>query len=121
MKFKYAVSSNSNLRPGSGCRGRPVKPEEWCTGPDPVRHEKYYAWKKHQSQAAYRGEEYYLTWEDWEALWPDEVWAQRGKSADSVCLARIDFTDAWRLDNVEIIPRIQQLRRQKEYKNCAKQ
>lgn len=121
MRFKYAVSSNSEIRPGCGRRGRPVKPEDWCTGTDPIQHDKYYAWLKHRSQARYRNEEYYLTWDDWESLWTNELWLKRGKQPDSVCLARIDFTDAWRLDNVEIIPRLQQLRRQKEYKNCAKQ
>lgn len=120
MRFKYAVHSNSPVRSGSGRRGRPVDPTKWCTGPDPVRHDKYYAFTKHRSQAAYRGEEYYLTWEDWESLWTAELWVQRGKSNSSLCLARKDFTDAWRLDNVEIIPRVQQIRRQKEYKNREK-
>jgi hypothetical protein len=120
MRFKYAVSANSKVRPGSGLRGRPVDANSWSTGPDPITHDKYYAWLKHRSQARYRGEDYELTWEDWQTLWTNELWSQRGKSNESVCLARKDFTEGWDPANVEIIPRIDQIRRQKEYKQSGK-
>ena len=106
-KRKTAKSTN---------KGRKARPEEWLTGPCPETHDKYYAWLKHRAQAKYRQEDYYLTWEDWCELWTPELWPLRGKQADSVCLQRKDIWGAWTLENCEIVSRLEQLRRQREYK-----
>lgn len=97
--------------------GRTSNPNEWLSGPCPETHDKYYAWLKHRAQARYRREEYDLTWEDWCELWTPELWPQRGKHRHSVCLQRIEIDGAWSLDNCEIVTRLEQLRRQREYKN----
>lgn len=94
-----------------GARPRRIDPNTWVTGPDLYRRNKYYAYLKHRAQASYRGESYSLTWEDWETLWSDDLWEQRGKSAESLCLAQCDITLGWHVNNVEIIPRKQQVSR----------
>lgn len=86
-------------------------PEKYVTGPDPVRRNKYYAYLKHRSQARYRGEDYSLTWEDWETIWQDDVWEKRGKRSDSLCLAQKDISEGWHLHNIEIITRKEQVSR----------
>lgn len=90
---------------------RKTNPENWITGPDPVRRNKYYAYLKHKAQARYRGESYSLTFEEWEDLWQDHLWEQRGKSKDSLCLAQKDVNLGWHYDNLEIIPRKTQVSR----------
>ena len=112
--FKYAKASQPDrYKPGGP--GRPIRPEEWCTGEDPVRHDKYYAWLKHRAQAKFRKEDYDLTWEDWESLWTDELWFQRGRAKTDLCLGRLDHLGPWSLDNCHVIPREEHLKRQGEF------
>lgn len=87
-------------------------PDKWLSGPDPLHHQQYYAWLKHRSQAWYRGEEHFLTWQDWLEFWPPEVWHQRGRKGPDLCLTRIDPELAWEKSNCEIITRAEQFRRQ---------
>lgn len=102
-EFKYALNK-TRTSPAVGS-GRTINPSKWIKGPDPVTHDKYYAWLKHRSQATFRKETYTLTWDEWESLWPDELFLQRGKGSDCVCLIRIDRDIGWVIDNVEIIVR----------------
>lgn len=107
MTFKYAVNSNGRLI-GTGIGpGRRVNPNDWSTGTDPVRHEKYYAYLKHRCQAKFRKEQHSLTWEQWEQLWPDHLWAQRGRSIDSLCLQQIEPGAGWHEHTVEIVTKKQ--------------
>lgn len=94
-----------------GPKMRHFDPEKWVTGPDPYRRNKYYAFLKHKAQARYRGESYTLTWPDWEALWRDDLWEQRGKGSRSLCLAQVDQEKGWHVNNVEIIERRDQVSR----------
>lgn len=87
-------------------------PQYWKSGPDYLDHQKYYAWLKHKAQAAYRGEEYSLTWRQWQKIWTNELWDQRGRAIDDVCLTRIDPEKSWNYKNCEIITRHQQFIRQ---------
>jgi len=116
------VSINTNMkyyknRDGSNTLGRKVKPETWISGDCPIVHDKYYAWLKHRAQARYRGEDYYLSFEDWCELWTPSKWSQRGRKADSLVLQRQRIDGEWSLDNCEVVTRLEQLRRQREYKH----
>ena len=95
--------------PPKGKRTRRFDPDKWVTGPDPLRRNKYYAYLKHRAQAKYRGESYSLTWEDWETVWEDHLWEQRGKGSQALCLAQIDCDKGWHAGNVEIISRNEQV------------
>ena len=101
MKFtkSYAYSTDRIIGNYSG-PGRVSNPDTWITGPDPIRREKYYAFIKHRSQANYRNEDYELEWSDWENLWPDDLWSQRGRSIQNLVLYRLDPAEEWSIDNV---------------------
>lgn len=104
-QYKYAVHTENGKQKGSGKPGRYVDPDSWCTGPDPVRHDKYYAYLKHQAQAKFRKEQHTLTWDQWEALWPDELWHQRGRKAHNLCLQQTAPGLGWHWSTVEVVPR----------------
>ena len=105
---------------GDGMRGRYVDPNKWKTGPDLHTREKYYAFLKHKAQAEWRGEDYELTWKDWQVLWPDELYARRGRSIDSLVLARKDWNGVWSLDNCETCTRREHFKRKKEFTDATK-
>lgn len=115
--FKYAKYPKKPLTSG---RGKRPNPDGWSTGPDPVRHDKYYAYLKHRAQANFRSEPYSLTWEEWENFWPDDLWSQRGRNGDSLVLRMIDPTQGWQVSNLEIMKRkehlkiARQMRKEKE-------
>lgn len=94
-----------------GKRGR-VYPHTWITGPDPIRHEKYYAYLRHRAQAHFRGEPYDLTFDQWLAFWPNELWPLRGKSRECLCITMTDPELGWTESNCEIVTRLEQLQRQ---------
>ena len=86
-------------------------PHIWSTGPDPRRHDQYYAYLKHKAQASFRGEAHDLTWPQWETLWnTDWAWENRGRRPEDVCLAMLDRAKGWRINNVKIMSRLEQLR-----------
>ena len=100
MRYKYAKPAVK----------RRARPEQWITGPDPLTHEKYYAWHKHRSQARYRGEDYELTFEHWQQIWHnDEQFLNRGKTRECFVLTRKDPEGPWSMENCEIVTRYEQL------------
>ena len=101
MKFRYAPE----IVGGPGKRGRNPDPNNWLSGPDPLDHDKHYAYLKHKAQAKYRGEDYTLTLSEWMTLWQSDLWLQRGRQTTSLCLQKIDVEKGWHLDNVEVVSR----------------
>lgn len=89
-----------------------LRPHLWKSGPDPVRHNKHIAWARARAQAHFRGEEYNLTFEDWEKAWADE-WHLRGRGADNLFLVRKCDKLAWSITNVETVTRPEFNRRQR--------
>lgn len=77
---------------------------------------KYYAFLKHRSQAVYRKEPYALSWNDWQQLWPDDKFVQRGKQGDSLCIVRKDYDEEWSMANCEVITKTQHAARAKEFR-----
>lgn len=109
MKTSYIPKSKGSIR------NRRVNPDIWITGPDLMRREKYYAFLKHRCQCRYRGEDYQLTFEDWENFWPDDVYLRRGRSIDSLLLTRYDISEGWSVENCLIQDRKTHLARKKEF------
>lgn len=115
MKLKYAtIGVKKTTR--SQTPGRITDPNSWKTGPNLEIRELYYAWLKHRAQCRYRNEAYDLTWEDWQAIWPLDLFRQRGKTVNSLCLNRINMDDSWNIHNVQVITRAEQLKRNGEYR-----
>jgi hypothetical protein len=112
MKYKYYVPYYDYISPELKKRqGRPRQRFLDPLSEKGQERERYYAWAKHRSQAHYRQESYSLSSEDWNELWTEERWQQRGRHTDSVVMARIDRLLPWSKDNVEFITRREQLRR----------
>jgi hypothetical protein len=118
-KAKY-YSIKGTKKKGDGMPGRYPNPDEWLSGPDPIEHDKYYAWKKHHAQARYRKEEYDLSWEDWQELWPNDKWLSRGRGKDDFCLCRINPEQPWTLYNCEVVDRMTYLKRANEYRELKR-
>lgn len=88
---------------------RPYKPRGFQY-PDPIEHEQHIAWLRAKAQAAYRLEDWELTLGDFMRIWGRKKWLKRGRSSDSLAMARIDWTKPWSKDNVKIITREQQVK-----------
>jgi len=86
------------------------RPHIWCTGPDPVRHDQFVCWMKSKAQCNFRGEEFSLTFEQYEEVWAGQ-WSKRGRTPNDVCMTRIDWDGAWESGNVEIITRAEHFTR----------
>ena len=105
MNSKYIPKIKGTKQKGDGRYGRYVNPETWLSGPDLFQREKYYAWLKHRAQAMHRNEEHKLSWEDWQTLWPDDLFLKRGRLATDLCLTRINLNDSWNLSNCVVCTR----------------
>jgi hypothetical protein len=114
MKRKYTPTPKV-VPPGQ--KGRPICPDKWIVGPDPVRREKYSAWLKHRAQARFRKEDYAITWPEWENLWSDDDFLRRGRQPTDLCLTRDDHKGAWDISNVRVAERSEHLKRAREYRN----
>lgn len=111
--FKYAPKK-PNIKNLYG-KPRRMFPDNWMSGPDPLMHDMYYAWQKHKAQARYRGEPYDLTWADWQEIWANPVdFLNRGRRPDDLTLTRIDDFGAWTLTNVQVMTRLEQLRKARD-------
>lgn len=88
--------------------GRPGR--SYITGPDPVRHKKYVAWARARAQAHFYSQVWAITFEQWETLWGD-LWPQRGRASECLCISRRDLRGDWDLSNVQIITRRQHCQR----------
>ena len=81
-----------------------------------IRQDIKYAWMKHRSQARYRDEPHDITLEQWQELWSEDLWFQRGRGADNLCLSKQDPSLGWSISNVEIVTRREFLKRNKEFR-----
>jgi hypothetical protein len=112
-QFKYAPKKQTL----SNVYGNPRRmfPTNWISGPDLIMHDMYYAWSKHRSQARYRKEDHNLTWDDWQEIWANpQDFQRRGRKPEDLTLTRIDADHAWTISNVQVITRLEQLRRSTE-------
>jgi hypothetical protein len=82
-----------------------------------IQAEQRMSWSRMKAQAKFRdkqgrlGEAWDLSWEDYNKIW-DKKWHLRGTEKGSHVLTKINQQGSWTLDNVEIIPRLEQWRRQ---------
>ena len=76
-----------------------------------IQAEQRMSWSRMKAQAKFRDEPWDLSWEDYNVIW-DKKWHLRGTEKGSYVLTKIDQSAAWHKDNVEVIPRLEQWRRQ---------
>lgn len=69
------------------------------------------AWNRSRTQARFRGEPWELSFADYRDFWnTEEIWAQRGRGTDDLCMTRIDDELPWSRSNCCLITRINHLR-----------
>lgn len=73
---------------------------------DDFTNERRLAWARSKSQAAYRQEQWNLTFSDFCLIWnTEQIWRQRGRSHDSLVLTRLDPEQPWQRGNVCLLRR----------------
>ena len=77
------------------------------------------SWCRMKAQAKFRGEEFTITWEEYQAIWEGR-WHLRGTYKTSQVLVRKDSSQPWCVDNVEIVVRLEQWRRQNKVRGKSK-
>lgn len=104
---------NKNTGPrlyGLHARGKP-RPHTWKCGPDEFKHSMYWPWQKMKAQANFRKEGFELEFEEFYELWKDH-WDKRGRLPDSYCLTRKNPNKPWSKKNIELVTRLEHLKRQ---------
>lgn len=96
---------------GTRGKGTGPRPHTWITGPDPIRHEKYTAWLRCKAQAAYRGEPWEITFQEYERIWRDH-WHLRSRTSSGIQMMRKDYDKPWSRHNVVLVDRPEFHRRQ---------
>ena len=90
-----------NKKPG----GQPgLRPNQWKTGTDPLRHEMYRFFVQQRNQANFRGEPWDFPFEDWEDKWAGK-WDKKGRQRDSLSMSRIDRDIPWSYENTALMTR----------------
>lgn len=92
-----------------------TRPHVWKVKGE-VPHQQYVAWHRARAQAHYRGELWMLTFAEFQQLWLGQ-WQFRGRGAEDLCMVRDDPDGAWVRGNVQVLPRIEYLVRQREYRS----
>ncbi len=82
----------------------------WASGPDPEAHRQYRAWAQQRNQALWRGEQWSITFEEFQRIWLGQ-WHLRGRSTESLAMTRTAADLPWQQDTVILMTR-QQLGRQ---------
>lgn len=81
---------------------------------DEMEHAKHWAFLRQRAQAKFRKEEWTLTIEEYFLLWTNDLWVQRGRQPEKLCMIRDDVEKPWSMDNCLIVSRYQQLCRGKK-------
>lgn len=85
-----------------------------------LNHSQYLAWLQMKAQAQYRREVFAIGFEEFQRLWGDN-WHRKGRGIEDYCLTREDPKGAWIWGNVQCMPRIEHLRRQRLFKKLENQ
>lgn len=87
------------------------RPHTWLAGPDPIDHRLYVDCQRARAQAWYRGEEWFISEQEYIQLWREhDRYKQKGRTRDSLCLVKIDKALPWTVDNVEFLSRLEHFR-----------
>lgn len=92
-----------------------LRPHLWLVQGE-VPHQQHIAYNRARAQAHFRGEYWDLTFEQFQAKWQG-LWHRRGRGNGDYCLTREDPDGAWTWSNVDCIPRLEHLQRQRLYKS----
>ena len=88
------------------------RPHTWVVQGQ-VPHEQHTAWHRQRAQAHFRGEDWQLTFEEWQQAWGAK-WFQRGRGRDDYCMTRLDPSSAWHPKNIDVVTRLEHLRQHRQ-------
>lgn len=90
-------------------------PQTWLSGPDEINHRLYTDCQRARAQAWYRGEEWFITEQEYIDLWrTNDRYLRKGRTVDSLCMAKIDYDLPWSKDNVQFLDR------REHFRQCSK-
>ena len=67
-------------------------------------------------QARFRGEPWSLTLDQYESIWPREIFTQKGRGPGTLVMGRRDPSEGWHLANVMVMERMANQARVGEWK-----
>lgn len=76
-----------------------------------IQSEHRLSYSRMKAQAKFRGEEFLLTWEEYQQIWEGK-WHLRTSHKGGLCLTRKDWTGSWSVANIEMVDRNTHWRRQ---------
>ena len=79
-----------------------------------IEHAKHWGYLRQKAQANFRKEGWDMTIEEYFDLWRDDLWVQRGRQPENLCMIREDVEKPWSKSNCLIVSRYQQLCRGKK-------
>jgi len=79
-----------------------------------IDHDRHWAYLRMKAQAVFRKEEFELTQDEFFELWTPDLWVQRGRKPEELCMVRDDVEKPWSKSNCLIVSRYQQLCRGKK-------
>lgn len=86
-------------------------PRIWKSGPDEINHKLYTDCQRARAQAWYRGEQWFITEEEYIQLWrAEDRYQRKGRTVECLCLTKIDYDLPWTVDNVQFITRREHFR-----------
>lgn len=73
---------------------------------DDLRHDQHWAWLRKKAQAAYRGESWTLSIEEWFDMWDkSDQWDNRGRHPHASAVFMKDPEKGWHIWNVAVFDR----------------
>lgn len=95
-----------------------IRPHTWkIDSNDPVDHKLFTDCQRARAQAWYRGEEWHITEEEYINLWrTEDRYLKKGRTAESLCMTKVDHDLDWTLDNVQFISRREHFKTCNQYK-----
>jgi hypothetical protein len=110
------IKTASNPKGGGRVKGRDYSYLNTYPG---AQAEHRLSYCRMRAQAKYRNEGWDITWEQYQEIWEGK-WHLKGRASDDLCLTRIDWAGPWTMTNVNLVFRLDHLRRQSKERPSKK-
>lgn len=108
IKNNPTPKTSTNPKGGGRIRGKKYPHLSLYPG---ILWEQRLGWLRMRAQARFRKEAFELSWEEFQTVWQGK-WHLKGRDNTSLCLTRRDWAGVWRMDNVELVTRVEHIRKQ---------
>jgi hypothetical protein len=102
------ANPKTTTNPKGGGRPKGVKRPDLVIYPG-ILAEIRFKYCQMRAQAKFRGEEFLLTWQEFQDKWQGK-WHLRGRQSNSLCMSRSDWDGPWDNTNTIVIERHEHLR-----------